>query len=85
MYQKNALKKILLIGEEGKTDYVLIKDFNSFMYDHCGRKHIYRYCLQYFSTEEILKFHMKDCFNINVIGRIIMSKKAEYVNFKNYF
>ena len=35
MYQKNALKKILLIGEEGKTDYVLIKDFNSFMYDHC--------------------------------------------------
>ena len=85
MYQKNVLKKILLIGEEGKTGYVLIKDFNSFMYDHCGRKLIYRYCLQYFSTEEILKCHMKDCLNINGIRRIIMSKKAEYVNFKNYF
>ena len=28
---------------------------------------------------------MKDCFNINGIRRIIMSKKDEYVNFKNYF
>ena len=25
---------LLLIGEEGKRDYVLIKDFNTFMYDH---------------------------------------------------
>ena len=40
---------------------------------------------KYFSTEEILKCHMKDCFNINGIRRIIMSKKDEYVNFKNYF
>ena len=31
-----------LIGEEGKRHYVLIKDFNTFKYDHtlhCGRKH----------------------------------------------
>ena len=25
---------LLLIGEEGKRHYVLIKDFNTFMYDH---------------------------------------------------
>ena len=31
---------LLLIGEEGKRHYVLIKDFNTFMYDHtshCGK------------------------------------------------
>ena len=34
--------KILLIVEEGKRHYVLIKDFNTFMYDHTlhrGKKH----------------------------------------------
>ena len=36
------------------------------MYDHTlhrGRKD--RYCLQAFSTEEILKFYIKDCFKSN--------------------
>ena len=57
------------------------------MYDHSlhfGRKHFCRYCLQAFSTEEILKSHSKDCFRINAKQRIIMSKKDEYVRFKNY-
>ena len=66
MYQKNVVK--LLIGEKGKRHYVLIKDFNAFMYDHTlhrGRKHFCCYCLQSFSTEEILKHHIKDCFKIN--------------------
>ena len=45
----------LLIGEEGKRHYGLIKDFNTFMYDHRGRKHFCHYCLQAFCTEEILK------------------------------
>ena len=48
----------LLIGEEGKRCYVLIKDFNTFMNDHilhCGRKRFCCFCLYAFSTEEILK------------------------------
>ena len=52
MYQKNVAKKkhvdLLLIGEEEKRHYVLIKDFNTFMYDHTlhrRRKHFCRYCL----------------------------------------
>ena len=53
MCQKNVEKKkhfdLLLIGEEGKKQYVLIKDFNIFMHDHT---------LQIFSTEEILKRHI---------------------------
>ena len=45
---------LLLIGEEDKRHYMLIKDFNTFMYDqtlHRGRKHFCRFCLQVFSTE----------------------------------
>ena len=57
------------------------------MYDHSlhrERKHFFRYCLHAFITEEILKRHIKDCFKINGKQRIIMSKKGEYVKFKNF-
>ena len=57
------------------------------MYDHtlhCGIKHFCRYCAQAFSTVEILKRHIKYCFKINGKSRIIMTKKGEYVKFKNY-
>ena len=39
---------LLLIRAEGKRLYVLIKDFNKFMYKHnlhCGKKHFCCYCL----------------------------------------
>ena len=39
-----------------------MKNFNTFMYD---QKHFCRYCLQAFSTEVILKRHIKDCFKVN--------------------
>ena len=57
IFQKHIVKKnvnLLLIGKEGKRHYLLMKDFNTFMYDyilHCGRKRFCRYCLQVFSTE----------------------------------
>ena len=69
------------MGEKEKH-YVLIKYFNTFMYDralHRGRKHFCRYCLQAFSTEKILKHHIKDGKQ-----RIIMPEKGKYVNFQNY-
>ena len=78
---------LLLIGEEGKRHYVFIKNFNTFMYDHtlhCGKKHFCCCCLQAFSTEEILKCCIKDCFKINCKQKIIMPKKGEFVKFKNY-
>ena len=37
-----------------------------------------------FSTEEILKRHIKDCFKINSKQTIIVPKKGDYVKFKNY-
>ena len=48
--------------------YGLMKYFDTFIYDHTlyrERKHFYHYCLQAFSTEEILKRHIKDCFIAN--------------------
>ena len=60
------MKKNVLIyyqlGKEGKRHYLLNKDFNIFMYDHTlhrGRKHLWRYCLQALSTEELLKLYIK--------------------------
>ena len=78
---------LLLIGEERKRHYVLIKDFNTFMYNHtlhCGRKHFYRYWLQAFSSDKILKCHIKDCVKTNGKQKIIIPKKGEYVKLKNY-
>ena len=40
--------------------------------------------LQAFTTEEISKRHIKDCFKINDKQRIIVPKKGEYVKFKNH-
>ena len=57
------------------------------MFDHTlhrGRKHFCRYCLQAFSSEEILKCHIIDCLKINGKQRIKTPEKGEYVKFKNY-
>ena len=55
----------LLIKEEGKRYYVLIKDFNTFMYDQklsCGTKHCCRYCSKVLVEKKILKCHvMLEC------------------------
>ena len=84
---ENKHVDLLLIREEGKAPCVLIKDFNTFMYDHTlyrKRNHFCLYYLKVFSTEEILKSHIKDCLKINEKQRIIMPKKGEFAKFKNY-
>ena len=45
-------------------------------------KKIFTVFLQAFSTEEILKRHIKDCFKTDGKQKIIMSKKGEYVKLK---
>ena len=78
---------LLLIGKEGKRDNVLTKYFNTFMYDHSLHrwgKHFCCYCLHAFITEEILKCHINDYFKTTCKQIIIISKKREYVKFKNY-
>ena len=51
---------------------------------HRRRKHFCRYCLKAFRTAEVLKCHIKDCFNINRKQRIKMPEKGEYVEFNSY-
>ena len=53
---------LLLIEQDGNKHYVLIKDFNSFMFKHSkhkGRKNFCMNCLQCFSTSELLNEHGK--------------------------
>ena len=48
--------------------YVLIKDFNKFMYNetnHKDRKHFCMRCLQYFSSKRVLSDHIDNCIIIN--------------------
>ena len=57
------------------------------MYNHTlhrRRNQFCCYCLQAFTTEEILKYHTKDCLIMNDKQKIIMLRKGEYVKFKNY-
>ena len=78
---------LLLTKRTGKRDHILIKDFNTFMYNHTlyrKKKKNCRHCLQVFSTEEMLKHYIKDCFEINGKQRIIIPKKCESVKFKKY-
>ena len=48
------------------------------------RKHFCRYCLHFFSVEEILKHLIKYRFKINGKQKITMHKKGEYVELKPF-
>ena len=66
-YQKKSME-ILLITEETKTHYVLIKDFNKFMYNqtkHKERKHFCMYCLKCFSSKRVLNNHKENSIQAN--------------------
>ena len=69
---------LLLITENENKHYVLIKDFNKFMYDttkHESRKHFCMHCLQCFSSERVLTAHKENCFQVNGAQAIKMPTK----------
>ena len=73
---------LLLITEDGKKHYILIKDFNAFMYNqtkHKDKKHFCIYCLQCFSSESILVKHTNNCLTINGAQAINMPKQGENI------
>ena len=79
--------ELLLITEDKNNHYVLIKDFNKFMYNqtkHEHRKHFCMYCLQCFSREDVLTEHKNNCISINGKQAIKMPEKGEKVYFKNH-
>ena len=79
---------LLLITEDEKKHYVLIKDFNAFMYNqskHKERKHFCMYCPQCFSSERILANHANNCLTINGAQAINMPKQGENIpKFNNF-
>ena len=79
---------LLLITEGENKHYVLIKDFSKLMYNktkHHHRKHFCMYCLQCFSSEDILTKHTENCIIINGKQAVNMPNKGDnilkYINF----
>ena len=85
-YEKHL--ELLLITEDDNKHYVLIKDFNRFMFNqtkHEHRKHFCMYCLQCFSSEEVLKNHKDNCIQLNGEQAINMPDKSNNtLKFNNF-
>ena len=78
---------LLLLESDGNKHYVLIKDFNSFMFKqtkHKSKKNFCMNCLQCFSSKEVLDAHRKDCIVINGKQEIKMpnedENRVEFIN-----
>ena len=71
---------LLLLNSDGNKHYVLIKDFNSFMFKqtkHKSKNNFCMNCLQCFSSKEVLDVHRKDCIVINGKQAIKMPNEDE--------
>ena len=79
---------LLLITENENKHYVLIKDFNKFMYNqtkHKERKYFCMYCLQCFSSEKVLINHKENCIQVNGTQAIKMpTKNDDILKFNNF-
>ena len=80
--------ELLLITENENKHYVLIKDFNRFMFNqtkHKERKHFCMCCLQCFSSERVLNNHKDICIQVNGEQAIKMPDKANNIlKFNNF-
>ena len=79
---------LLLITKDENKHYVLIKDFNKFMYQqtkHKERKHFCMHCLQCFSSERVLNNHKENCIQINGTQAVNMPEKGNNIlKFNNH-
>ena len=80
--------ELLLITENENKHYVLIKNFNKFMYNqtkHKESKHFCMYCLQCFSSERVLNSHKENCIQVNGQQAIKMPDKDNNIlKFNNF-
>ena len=80
--------ELLLVTEKENKHYVLIKDFNRFMYNqtkHEHRKHFCMHCLQCFSSDRILSNHKDICIQVNGTQAIKMPNKDNNIlKFNNF-
>ena len=79
---------LLLITENENKHYVLIKDFNTFMYNkskHEHKKHFCMHCLQCFSSERVLNNHKDNCIQVNGTQAVKMpTEDNNILKFNNF-
>ena len=69
---------LLLLIDDGKSHYVYIKDFNTFMFHKTKNKNKKWFCksnLRCFSSENVLIRHKEDCLSINGQQSINLEKE----------
>ena len=80
--------ELLHVTKDENKHYVLIKDFNKFMYNqtkHKERKNFCMYCLQCFSSQRVLNNHKDICIQINDTQAIRMPNKYNNIlKFNNF-
>ena len=78
---------LLLITEENKSHYLVTKDFNRFIFlsnkTHT-KKHFCMYCLQCFSSENVLTNHKESCLQVNGTQAIKIPEKGSKVKLMNF-
>ena len=70
-----------------KEHYVWIKNFSRLCYNvtkHNEKKYFCKYCINGFTSEEILKRHEEDCKKFNGSQAVEMPKPGDVVKFMNY-
>ena len=80
--------ELLLITEDKNKHYVLIEDFNRFMYNqtkHKESKHFCMHRLQCFSSEEISMNHKDNCIQLNGTQAVKMPNKDNNILKYNNF
>ena len=79
---------LLLITKDEKKHYVLIKDFNTFMYNqskHKEKKHFCMFCLQCFSFGSVSVKHANNCLTISGSQDINIPKQGDNIpKFNNF-
>ena len=80
--------ELLLITKDENKHYVLIKDFNKFMFNqtkHKNKKHFCMHCLQCFSSDRVLNEHKDNCIKVNGTQAVKMPDKdnniLKFINF----
>ena len=80
--------ELLLITENENKHYVLIKDFNRFMFHktkHEHRKHFCMHCLQCFSSEKVSNNQKDNCIAVNGTQAVKMPEKGKNIlQFNNF-
>ena len=80
--------ELLLITKDENKHYILIKDFDTFMFNqtkHEHRKHFCMHCLQCFSSDRVLNNHKDNCIQVNGTQAIKMpTKDNNILKFNNF-